>query len=220
MKNNLFFLVLLVHLFFNESFSQHGANHLQCGTEHFALKLKQVRSASTTQYFQYIKSAKISPYVIRYGESFKLEVQVTENTVNGIQVQADNGGLSIEYQNQTPSFIQLYDDGSHGDAVSNDRVFTCNQLKISPAAMEFTNKNLPSSTFGRFFTVKYHFTNNSEVILNEDLSLALRFVPVNFSAAVVNQAESSVQYSSNTVNIVYDNQGSSFLEGVNLGNML
>jgi hypothetical protein len=75
-----------------------------------------------------LTNARVEPIVIRSGiDSFSLQIGV-DSTVTSLSIR--NEGIFL-YQGSAVSFIQLFDDGTHGDNVAGDKIFSVDKLTFS-----------------------------------------------------------------------------------------
>ncbi len=77
---------------------------------------------------QSILSARIEPTVIRNGiDSFSLNISVSPE-VESLSLKSN--GILL-YDNTGDAFIKLYDDGTHGDYIAGDKIFSINKIIFS-----------------------------------------------------------------------------------------
>jgi hypothetical protein len=87
------------------------------------------RLHSTTQVFL---GARIEPLVIRKGTGTFLLTVAVDPSVAGIQLHTSG---SLVRTGNGPDYLRLYDDGTHGDAIAGDKMFSLDSLSPAPSIL-------------------------------------------------------------------------------------
>jgi hypothetical protein len=124
-----------------------------------------LNKATSSSYFV---SATSYPLVVRDGERFTLTVRVSSQSIKYV-------GLNLNYpfimvDNNLSSTIELFDDGTHGDSVANDQVFSRSELglgvgitTISYVEIKYTFSDGHSEKFMEPVFMRFICAQNSQI---------------------------------------------------------
>jgi len=116
----------------------------------------------------YLTSARVDPICVRIGvDHFRLSIGVADPQVVSMSMTTQG---RILYQDMPASSVELFDDGSHGDALAGDGVFSLDEL--SPAQTPGTKGAL----IIRFVDMTFRYADDHEETSNEDLGLTLHYM--------------------------------------------
>lgn len=87
-----------------------------------------------------IKKVYVLPFILRETDLYTLYVLVNRMDIDSLKIKHENPGLYISGKFNT-NYIKLYNDGTHGDEVAGDSIFTLNNISPSPSEYEWLNKN-------------------------------------------------------------------------------
>jgi hypothetical protein len=100
---------------------KNGKNFTLTKQDYDLFKVERTQASSVT-------TAKVEPTVIRNGiDSFCLMIGVNSDVTS---LSLSNNGIFL-YQGERDSYIQFYDDGTHGDHVAGDKIFSVDKITFS-----------------------------------------------------------------------------------------
>jgi hypothetical protein len=148
----------------------------------------------------YLTSARVDPLCIRAGiDTFRLMIGVIDPAVTHVKMDTKN---LLTYLGSPVSLIELYDDGTHGDQVAGDNIFTLDQISLT---------SMPSTvgkTIFRYTDVTLVYPDTHEATYNEDLALTLRYIDTTVPLPVVTAVAVDIQKTDYAVAIVQTLGGS------------
>ncbi|MBL7152978.1 MAG: hypothetical protein ISS79_04630 [Phycisphaerae bacterium] len=148
----------------------------------------------------YLTSARVDPICVRQGvDYFRLMIGIADPNIISITVSTLG---RIKYQGKIVDPITLYDDGTHGDQVSNDQVFTIDHISIAQPSGNLIGKVVIRS---RDFTFVY--SDFSELVSNEDIALTLHYIDPNVPICRAITLDNDIQRTDYVVNIVQELSG-------------
>lgn len=149
----------------------------------------------------YLTSARVDPICVRQGlDYFRLMIGMADPNI--ISIRMSTLGL-IKYQETIVDPITLYDDGTHGDQVSSDQVFTIDHISIAHPSGNLIGK---LGVRSRDFTFVY--SDFSELVSNEDIALTLHYIDPNLPICHAITLDNDIQRTDYVVNIVQELTGS------------
>ena len=155
--------------------------------------------SSTSAPSVYLTSARVDPLCVRIGvDSFRLAIGVADPNIVSVILETQNRFL---YQDTPISSVELFDDGSHGDALAGDGVFSLDEL--SPAQTTGTIGNL----LIRFVPMTFRYADTHEEFSDEDLGLTLHYVSPSVPVPAFADLAADVRATRFVVNVVAPLQG-------------
>jgi hypothetical protein len=148
----------------------------------------------------YLTSARVDPICVRQGlDYFRLMIGVADPNI--ISVTMSTLGL-IKYQETIVDPITLYDDGTHGDQVSNDQLFTIDHISIAQPS-----GNLIGRLVIRYRDFTFVYSDFSELVSNENIALTLHYIDPNLPICHAITLDNDIQRTDYVVNIVQELTG-------------
>ena len=148
----------------------------------------------------YLTSARADPLCIRVGvDHFRLSIGVADPQIVSVSLPTNGRFL---YQDSPVSTITLFDDGTHGDALAGDHVFSLNELSLAQV----------SGTIGtvrvRFVPMTFVFADAHEEESAEDLGLTLHYVAASVPIPQAVDLAADVRAGGHVVSVAQPLQGS------------
>lgn len=147
----------------------------------------------------YVASARVEPLCIRAGhEYFRIMIGVVDPQI--ISVRMDNLG-ALTYRDTPVESIDLYDDGTHGDELVGDGVFTIDEISLSQTSSVIGRSLL------RFTDMSFGYADSHEETSNEDLALTLHYITDSVTVPTVTVHAADVRASRYAASIVAQPSG-------------
>jgi hypothetical protein len=146
-----------------------------------------------------LSSARPEPFCIRHGiDTFRLRLGVIDPGVSSVTLMTDRltqDGVAVDS-------ISLFDDGTNGDAVSGDQVFTADGLGLRSAP----------DPLGRIFLqtvdLEFGYPDGLTESFTEEVWLTVHYIAAGFSLPILEELAPDVQASTHTVVISQPLMGS------------
>ncbi len=99
------------------------------------IKLHKIQEGNST-----ITKVFVNPFILRETDTYTLYVIVKKNNVRTLQIKHINPGIFINGVSDT-NYVDLYNDGTHGDETAGDSIFTLSNLTPSPYEYDWLKRN-------------------------------------------------------------------------------
>lgn len=154
-----------------------------------------------------VTSARIDPLCIRAGiDTYRLMIGVADGSVVSMSMQTSQ----LTYNGVPASSIPLFDDGTHGDQVAGDRVFTTDGISLASMTRTFGQAVL------RGTSLTFVHSDSSQETASPDLALTFHYVASSVPLPTVLSPTPDVRRTGHAVGIVRSLQGSFPAHTVNL----
>lgn len=148
----------------------------------------------------YLTSARVEPLCIRIGvDYFRLMIAVADPQIISVSLATQGRFL---HQDSPVASLELFDDGTHGDTLAGDGVFTLNELSLAQASGVIGNSII------RFINMTFRYADTHEEFSNEDLGLTLHYLSPSVPIAPLSTLAADVRATRYVANIVQPLQGS------------
>lgn len=141
----------------------------------------------------YLNYARLEPLVVRQGvDYFNLQLGVDISIVG---VSVEYGGIG--YKGKFGEPIKFYDDGSHGDKLAGDKIFTSDSISTYPQGKPVQEFSIPNAI------IFYELADGSFVTSTEPLPVSVRTIdPVLVKLPTVWQVEEDVYATDHVFNVI------------------
>lgn len=201
----MFLLILLGKIFSQNNSEEYKLNTFTCGGVINHEDVDFAKSKINFNESEYIFSAQAIPQVVKKDDhSIKLMIGIKDTNVVSVAINVPSA-THVEFNNSKVDKIILYDDGTHGDSLQGDNIFTTNNIFIGSSFGPFYT---PNEVFWYYYfqyenNITLTYNDNTEKDIVEKLGISIILVNDDYGSNLyVNQLSDSVFATDNIVNIV------------------
>jgi len=151
-------------------------------------------SAAAAAASSYLTSARVEPLCIRAGvDTFRLMIGVADPQIISVHMDTQ---AALTYQGAMVSSIGLFDDGTHGDALAGDGIFTLDEISLVDVS------DIIGRSVLRFTSMTFQYADLHEETSIEDLALTLHYVAASLPIPPMTVLAADVRATGYAVSIV------------------